>query len=332
MKSTLKTLSACIIGIMVVILLSGCSAKSSSGEEVSSTDTSAFAAAQQDVSADVDASSDTVDSMIELSVIGTETTIYPEDYGTAEKGMEYLFISIEAANNGTVDEEIIESDIAFYADGNTYEPVTSSRTTYDGLLGIVMHPSKVPAGRKTAFYTVLLIPEACGDIEMVYGGTSYTVPHVGHADTFAEDTATDAVLEYAVGDTISNSVFEITLTSAMQTDYIADYGSYYYSPDEGKHFIILFFNVKNVSGQDVRFNYLSHFDAYVDDYTCRFTGFSYTDIEGVEALRNQDYTDIPPQKSLVGYCALEVPDGWKTIELTMRDGTFFINPENVSIS
>ena len=121
---------------------------------------------------------------------------------------------------------------------------------------------------------------------------------------------------------------KITLTGARQTEYVSKDSYTYYEPDDGKVFVILFFDIKNASDQTQRFNALNTFDVFIDDYSDRFTSFLYTTVDDMEDLNDQDYKDILSGKSMSGYKVIEAPANWKKIELATRQGAFLIEPKD----
>lgn len=279
---------------------------------------------------------------IKLTLLDTEATAFVDGYEPAPYGEEFFFVALEIENLSNQEKKISSSDFKFYI--NNEEIAKTSFLSYQYLdLDSLSMGQKVAAGRKMSFYLVVQVPENCDSVELTYQDT-YTLniehtpvnapsenPSTAGSTNPEDNSLPSTPPSFSVGETLSNSAFDITLLQSIQTDYVSSGGSFYYSPDEGKHFVIFVLDVKNTSSKSMRFNYLSHFDAYADDYTIKFTGFSGTDFNGYDALNDLDYTDILPNKSLTGYCVLEVPDGWNTIELAARNGTFVISSDDVEI-
>lgn len=68
-----------------------------------------------------------------------------------------------------------------------------------------------------------------------------------------------------VGDTVSGDKWSISLQSAKLFDEIKENEFLTDKPEEGKQFLVLFFEVENLSAEDEYFNYLN-FENYVDGY------------------------------------------------------------------
>ncbi|NLZ45381.1 MAG: DUF4352 domain-containing protein [Clostridiales bacterium] len=61
-----------------------------------------------------------------------------------------------------------------------------------------------------------------------------------------------------VGEYVKNDTWQISLLDAKEFDKIED-GEYLSDePDEGKKFLVLFFEVENISSEDDYFNYFFH--------------------------------------------------------------------------
>lgn len=276
---------------------------------------------------------------LNVTLIDTEATAFVDGYEPAPYGEEFFFVALEVENISNEEKDLSSSDFKFYV--NDEEMSKISFLTYKYLdLDSLYVSQKIAAGRKTSFYLVSQIPENCDSVELTYQD-SYTLniahtPVTSSQESLPASNSTDNSLPatpptFSIGETLSNSAFDITLLQTVQTDYVNDGSYFYYSPDDGKHFVIFIFDVKNTSAKTMKFNYLSHFDAYVDDYAIKFTGFLGTDFNGYDALADLDYTDMLPNKSITGYCVLEVPDGWNTIELSARNGTFVISSNDVEL-
>lgn len=271
------------------------------------------------------------DSKLNITLQSTDASILAGDYNVAESGTEYLFVAVEVENTSDSDLTIHSSDFSFSTDQGQAEQTTILTYQYEGLSPLSVSTT-IPSGRKNSFYLTAMIPETCENVTLTYkDGRTFQISHtpfLTDSETSNDQASTPAA--FHVGDTIKNSTFECTLDSVLQTDYIPYLSTMYYSPDAGKHFVILFFHIQNASAKPIQFNYLSHFDAYVDDYTCKFTSF-FSDIDGLSDLGDYKYSDINSGKSIAGYCALEVSDQWQVIEIVTKWGTFEIAPSDVTI-
>lgn len=133
------------------------------------------------------------------------------------------------------------------------------------------------------------------------------------------------------GQIVSGDKWSIALLYAKE---YASIDSEYYSdkPSDGNKFLVLFFDVKNISDQNEYFNNL-YFEGYADDYS----------VNGKIIMGNPDGMsvvggDIDAGKMSKGIMVYEVPSDWKTFEISYRDGlwtshkaaTFIVNKEDVS--
>ncbi len=138
--------------------------------------------------------------------------------------------------------------------------------------------------------------------------------------------------EYAkVGQVVTGDDWSIALLYAKEYDSI---GSEFYSdqPSEGKKFLVLFFDVMNVSSENDHFNPF-YFEGYADDYSTN-AAFITSEPDEMQDLGG----DIDAGKMAKGYMVYEVPSDWKTFEISYKDGiwtshraaTFLVNREDVS--
>lgn len=282
---------------------------------------------------------------LKFTLYSTESTAFVEDYDSAPYGEEYFFVALEVENNSDQSIEISSSDFAFYVDGTEAEQPSFSTYRYDDFYSLsLLDGLQLEAGRKSAFYLVATVPESCDLVKLTYQGahtfqisrkpsssSSESNLPASSSSGAADSAATDTPPTYSVGETFSNSGFEITLTQAIQTDRLENSGFTYYAPDAGNHYVFFIFDIKNTSSTAAEFDYSSYFTAYTDDYSTMFVGFFAETFNGYKDLNTLQYIDILPDKSLTGFCALEVPDGWGTIELIARNGTFVITPADVTI-
>lgn len=263
-----------------------------------------------------------------LSVSSVDATPEFMNYFDADEGYEYFFVSFELENTSS-EPLATGSFLTIYADGSKCNNI-SFYDPYDGVDWLDIY-TDLDAGRKVKSYISAVVPEDWNEIELVCAdGSAFSFAHtdlgtISAAENSGEDTS------YHVGETLTRNGMQITLTSALQTDYVHDFSTYYYEPDAGNHFLILMFDIANGSSVPQRFNAFNAFDVYVDDYSSQFTGFLGTDIEGKQDVDDQDHIDILSGKSISGYKVLEVPDGWQKVELTSRQGTFEISPDAVTI-
>ncbi len=116
-----------------------------------------------------------------------------------------------------------------------------------------------------------------------------------------------------IGDTLRNDEFEITLENALIYDYIP--GEYINDePDQGNEYLVLFFDVTNISDESEYFNSY-YVDGYADGYQVSVESFLYNDPEGYESITGS----IAPGKSKKGYVAFQVDADFQTFEFIYGD-------------
>lgn len=121
-----------------------------------------------------------------------------------------------------------------------------------------------------------------------------------------------------LGESVQNSNFKITLTSAeMLNSVTVGEGDLAFEnkPDEGKKYLVLFFEAENISDEDQYINYF-YYDSYLDD-TAIDTEVLLADFDDYDIFTG----DIAPGKKLKGYVAYQVDTDWKKLEFTYNDRT-----------
>ena len=136
-----------------------------------------------------------------------------------------------------------------------------------------------------------------------------------------------------VGQVVSGEKWSIALLYAKEYDSI---DSEYYSdkPSEGNKYLVLFFDVKNISSENDYFNYL-YFEGYVDDYSTNVS-LIMGKPDGMSAIGG----NLDAGKMSKGYIVYEVPSDWQNFEISYKDGvwtthkaaTFVVNKEDISPS
>ena len=130
---------------------------------------------------------------------------------------------------------------------------------------------------------------------------------------------------------VTGDKWSIALLYAKEYDSIGD--EYYQNkPAEGNKFLVLFFDVKNISSDNDYFNSM-FFEGYADDYS----------VSPSIIMENPDrmYSiggDLDAGKMSKGFIVYEVPSDWKTFEISYKDGlwtthksaTFVVNKEDIS--
>ena len=119
---------------------------------------------------------------------------------------------------------------------------------------------------------------------------------------------TESTLYGTIGDTLTDGNLNLTLTEAYTYDSIGE-GYFTNTPTEGKEYLVLFFDIENISTES---EYVSHydFDGYVDDVACNDTSI-FVDIEGVNNLSS----NLAPGKKAQGFVAFEVNNDWNGFEI-----------------
>ena len=142
----------------------------------------------------------------------------------------------------------------------------------------------------------------------------------------------DNLPEYAKpGQIVTGDKWSIALLYAKEYDSI---DSEYYSdkPTDGNKFLVLFFDVKNVSAGNEYFNNM-YFEGYADDYSVN-SALIMGSPDGMSSVGG----DIDAGKMSKGIMVYEVPSDWKEFEISYKDGlwtshkaaTFMVGKEDVS--
>lgn len=90
-------------------------------------------------------------------------------------------------------------------------------------------------------------------------------------------------------------------------------GEEFFEPAEGKVFVGVKFTIENISDENQNISTMLLFDGYVDDVKCDYSisaavAFDEGTLDG----------ELAPGKKLIGWYPLEVPAGWKNIELEVQ--------------
>ena len=138
---------------------------------------------------------------------------------------------------------------------------------------------------------------------------------------------TEAVKKtYTVGDTITTKKYNFTLTNAINSNVVE--GEYKKVAPEGKTYIVLFFEVENITDTDEFISASIDSEAYVDDYSATEAYISFVDYEGLSG-------DLAAGKKIKGYVAYEADENWKELEWKYEELfdsetiEFIIHPEDI---
>lgn len=142
-------------------------------------------------------------------------------------------------------------------------------------------------------------------------------------ESIIENDDTDDIL--TVGDSATQDDITITLLSVHES-----YGNDYITPDSGKLFLSLEFEIENNSNSDLSISSYWNFEAYCDDYLCE-QDLSGLFIDEIQTLGQLD-GEIASGKKLKGAITYQVPIDYKTFEINFvpdfwssQDVKFIIN-------
>lgn len=104
------------------------------------------------------------------------------------------------------------------------------------------------------------------------------------------------------------SKLKFTATELMQSE-----GEDFFAPSTGNIFVGIKFTIENISEEEQSISSLLLFDSYADDVKASMS-------ISASCVFDEGTLDgsIAPGKKLVGWYAIEVPLGWKTIELHVQ--------------
>ena len=150
-------------------------------------------------------------------------------------------------------------------------------------------------------------------------GTIETTVETTEATT---EAVTTAPVEEAVkpGHYIEKGNLKISFEFAKQYDEIKEDEYYSDKPEEGKKYLVLFFEVENISSEEQDIDLL-YTESYLDDYDINRT-LLFAKPEGYDDLGGT----LAPGKKLKGYVCYEVDSSWKKLEFQYQDGMFTSSP------
>ena len=123
---------------------------------------------------------------------------------------------------------------------------------------------------------------------------------------------TKAATSIKPGYYIKNSKFKMSFVKAKQYNEISGGEYLTNTPKIGKKYLVLFFEVENVS-EEKQFVNSFYFNAYEDGYDIS-PSFLIDDIEGYSTLSG----DLAAGKKTKGYIVYEVDPNWKEFEVTYQ--------------
>ena len=149
---------------------------------------------------------------------------------------------------------------------------------------------------------------------VLVGITGCDLPSMSSVDA-QKTTAMEQEDAITIGGTGSTEKYKITLTGAKTYTEISNNQYIKDTADEGKEFVVLFFDASNISSEDDYLNRL-YFSAYADSTSVdQAVLFSSPDDYGCLT------GDLAAGKNMTGYLAWEVNKGWKELEVQYKEMT-----------
>ncbi len=127
-------------------------------------------------------------------------------------------------------------------------------------------------------------------------------------NTVANTSSKDENEIFGLNDTAVFKNLKVTATKLEESQ-----GSDFFNAESGKIFVGVNFEIENISEETQNISSLLLFDAYADDVKCDYS-ISANVVFGDGTLDGE----LSPGKKLVGWYALEVPEGWQQIELEVK--------------
>ncbi len=116
---------------------------------------------------------------------------------------------------------------------------------------------------------------------------------------------------YAPGETAELNGYDIKLTNVFASD-----GNSYYSPDDGNIFIILEFDIKNKTEEDIFVSSMMCFSLSVDGvtYSIDIGALATATLSG----KTQMDLNIAPGKTVNGIVGYQIPKTWNELKITVK--------------
>lgn len=136
---------------------------------------------------------------------------------------------------------------------------------------------------------------------------------------------------YTIGDVCTTDRFQVKLTDGGYKDRIEDGQYYYYEASSGNTFLILVFDIENISNDAQTIQTVSDFFIYVDGYQVEQTSFGYSNL--AVTINGTSYNPLSsdiinpqvilqPGRKALGYLAVEIPNTWSKCEVEFDGATF----------
>ena len=164
-------------------------------------------------------------------------------------------------------------------------------------------------------------------------GETGTIAEQEPAQTVTEEPTEPPAEDTAIspGYYLQKDTYKFTFERASLYDQIGDDEYFNDKPEEGKKFLVCFFEVENVSAEDSYVNSL-YIKAYLDDYAIN-ESVIFNEVDAYKSLGG----DLQPGKKLKGYLCYEVNPDWKQLEFSYTDGvfdgqvySFVVTPDDIS--
>lgn len=165
-----------------------------------------------------------------------------------------------------------------------------------------------------AVIVIIIIAAVAGggsdEPEKVEKGSGNTASTSGNTETNSGQQETDSdASTFTIGDTADFDGVQVTLSSAV----LSDGDGQYMTPDDGKYFLILTFNIDNQSDEDISVSSIASFEAYCDDTSINedLVGQQAPEANGLGQLDGS----VAAGKKMNGVISYEVPQDFSKFEV-----------------
>lgn len=136
---------------------------------------------------------------------------------------------------------------------------------------------------------------------------------------------------YTIGEACTTEHFQVKLVDGGYKDRVEDGEYYYYEASSGNTFLILVFDIENITNAAQTIKTVSDFSIYVDGYQSEQTSFGYSDL--AVTINGTSYNPLSsdiinpqvilqPGRKVLGYLAMEIPNTWSQCEVEFDGATF----------
>lgn len=115
---------------------------------------------------------------------------------------------------------------------------------------------------------------------------------------------------FGIGDTADFDGVQVTLTSAI----LSKGDGQFVTPDDGKYFLELVFDIDNQSSSDISVSSVASFEAYCDDFSLNqdFMGYQAPEVDGIGQLDGS----VAAGKKMNGVISYQVPQDFTNFEIS----------------